>query len=151
MQLRAVFSKEVSFSLWQTGVVRHLKGLSWWLSGKESACNAGDTGDEGSIPGLERSPGGGPGKPLQCSCLENPMDRGAWWATVHGVTESDTTEQMSTPCANIWNLRSTTGNVERIVNAESSGLRLSTDHREEVSAGGPKFCVSKIIYLGPLP
>ena len=92
MQLRAVFSKEVSFSLWQTGVVRHLKGLSWWLSGKESACSAGDPGDEGSIPGLERSPGGGHGKQLQYSCLENSMDRGAWWATIHGVTESDMTE-----------------------------------------------------------
>ena len=51
--------------------------------GKESACN---TGDLGSIPGLGRSPGEGNGNPLQDSCLENPMDRGAWWATVHGVT-----------------------------------------------------------------
>ena len=49
---------------------------------KESACNAGTTGDVGSIPGLERSPGGGSGNPLQYSCLENPMDRGAWWPTV---------------------------------------------------------------------
>ena len=49
--------------------------------GKESACNAGDPG---SIPGLGRSPGEGNGNPLQYSCLENPMDRGAWWATVHG-------------------------------------------------------------------
>ena len=50
--------------------------------GKESACNAGDPG---SIPGLGRSPGEGNGNPLQYSCLENLMDRGAWWATVHGV------------------------------------------------------------------
>ena len=50
--------------------------------GKESACNAGDLG---SIPGLGRSPGEGNGNPLQYSCLENPMDRGAWWATVHRV------------------------------------------------------------------
>ena len=50
---------------------------------KESACNAGDPG---SIPGLERSPGEGNGSPLQYFCLENPMDRGAWQATVHGVT-----------------------------------------------------------------
>ena len=51
--------------------------------GKESACNAGDLG---SIPGSGRSPGEGNGNSLQYSCLENPMDRGVWWATVHGVT-----------------------------------------------------------------
>ena len=50
--------------------------------GKESTCDAGDVG---SVPGLGRSPGEGNDKPLQCSCLENPMDRGAWQATVHGV------------------------------------------------------------------
>ena len=55
--------------------------------GKESARNAGDLG---LIPGLERSPGEGNGNPLQYSCLENPMDRGAWQATVHGVTKSQT-------------------------------------------------------------
>ena len=52
---------------------------------KASACNAGDLG---SIPGLGISPGEGNGNPLQYSCLENPMDGGAWWATVHGVTKS---------------------------------------------------------------
>ena len=51
--------------------------------GKESACSAGDPG---SIPGLGRSPGEGNGNPLQYACLENPMGRGAWWSTVHGVT-----------------------------------------------------------------
>ena len=55
--------------------------------GKESACN---TGDLGLIPGLGRSPGEGTGNPLQCSCLENPMDRGAWRATLHGVSKSQT-------------------------------------------------------------
>ena len=55
--------------------------------GKVSACNAGDPG---SIPGLGRSPGEKKGNPLQYSCLENPMDRGAWRATVHGVTKSGT-------------------------------------------------------------
>ena len=58
--------------------------------GKESACNAGDTGDAGSIPGSGRSPGGRNVNPLQYSCLKNPMDRGAWWAPVHGVIESQT-------------------------------------------------------------
>ena len=53
--------------------------------GKESACNAGD---HGSIPGSGKSPGEGNGNPLQCFCLENSMDRGAWWATVHGVSRS---------------------------------------------------------------
>ena len=57
--------------------------------GKASAYNAGDLG---LIPGLGKSPGKGNGNPLQYSCLENPKDGGAWWATVHGVTESDTTE-----------------------------------------------------------
>ena len=52
---------------------------------KASACNVGDLG---SIPGSGRSPGEGNGNSLQYSCLENPMDRGAWWATVHGVTKS---------------------------------------------------------------
>ena len=47
-----------------------------------------NAGDLGSIPELARSPGGGHGNPLQISCLENPMGRGAWWATVHGVTKS---------------------------------------------------------------
>ena len=63
-------------------------GLPRWLSGKESSCNAGATGDRSSIPGSERSPGGGHGNPLQYSCLENLMDRGAWQATVQGVAKT---------------------------------------------------------------
>ena len=60
-------------------------GFSGGSDGKESTCNAGDLS---SIPGLGRSPGGGHGNPLQYSCLENPMDRGDWQATVHGVAKS---------------------------------------------------------------
>ena len=60
--------------------------------GKESACNEGDPG---SIPGLGRSAGGGNSSPLQYSCLGSHMDRGAWRATVYGVTKSDMTEQLT--------------------------------------------------------
>ena len=59
---------------------------------KNLPANSGDIRDVGLIPVLGRSPGGGFGNPLQYSCLENPMDRGAWWATVHGVTKSQTPE-----------------------------------------------------------
>ena len=57
---------------------------------KNSPDNAGDMRDVGSIPGSGRFPGEGSGNPLQCSCLENPMDRGTWWAIVHGVMKSRT-------------------------------------------------------------
>ena len=67
-------------------------GLPGGSDGKEYACNAGDPG---SILGLGRSPGEGNGYPLLYSCLENSIDRGAWWVTVHGVTELDKTEQPS--------------------------------------------------------
>ena len=62
-------------------------GFPGGSAGKESAHNAGDLG---SVPGLGRSPGEGKGYPFQYSGLENSMDRGAWWATVHGVTKSQT-------------------------------------------------------------
>jgi len=65
----------------------HTQGFPGGTSGKESNCNPLDLG---SITGRRRSPGEGNGNPLQYSCLENPMDRGAWWATVHGVTKSRT-------------------------------------------------------------
>ena len=57
---------------------------------KNPPANAGDIRDTGSLPMLERSLGGGHGNPLQYSCLENPMDRGAWWDTVHRLTKSQT-------------------------------------------------------------
>ena len=63
---------------------------------KNSPANAGDAGVSGSMSGLGRFPGEGNENPLQYSCLGNPMDRGSWWATVHGVSESDTTEHTCT-------------------------------------------------------
>ena len=56
--------------------------------GSDGKASAYKVRDPGSIPGLGRSPAEGNGNPLQCSCLENPMDGGAWWATVHGVAKS---------------------------------------------------------------
>ena len=68
----------------------NLNGLKGFPDGSEVKASARNAGDLGSIPGLGRSPGEGNGNPLQYSCLENPMDGGAWWATVHGVTKSRT-------------------------------------------------------------
>ena len=62
---------------------------------KNPPANTGDVRDTGSIPGSGRSPGGGHGHPLQCSCLETPTDGGAWRAAVRGVTEADETEGVS--------------------------------------------------------
>ena len=76
-----------------------LKGSQCEPSGsasKEFAYNTGDGRNVGSIPGSGRSPGKRNGNPLQYSCLENPMDRGAWWAPVRGCKELDTTERLST-------------------------------------------------------
>ena len=66
-------------------ILLYIRGLPWWLSGKESTCQCRDMG---LIPWLGRSPGEGNGNPLQYSWLENPMDMGAWWAIVQGVAKS---------------------------------------------------------------
>ena len=70
--------------------IKYISSLLYRSSSKESTCNAGDTGDLGLIIGSGRSPGTGNGNPLQYSCLENTMDRGAWWAVIHRVTKSQT-------------------------------------------------------------
>ena len=66
------------------------KVLPRWCSGQESACSTGDAREVGSVPGTGRFPGVGNAKLLQYSCPEKSMDRGAWWATVHGVAKSCT-------------------------------------------------------------
>ena len=74
---------------------------------KSLPASAEDAGDMGLIPGWERSPGRGNGNPLQYLCLGTPMDRGAWWATVHRVTESDTNKRLNTqaPRREAWLVR----------------------------------------------
>ena len=75
---------------WKYYIILCYLGFPSGSAGKESVCNAGASGVRGSISGSVRSPGGGNGNPLQYSCLENPMDREAWQATVHGVAKSQT-------------------------------------------------------------
>ena len=86
--LSEVLSEEVMFHSLILSICPHL--LNSYSVGKESACNARDAGDAGSIRVLGRSLGGGHGNPLQDSCLENLTDRGAWGATVHGVAKRRT-------------------------------------------------------------
>ena len=80
-------------------VISHVSWVSKWRSGKESACHCRDSGDMESIPGLGRSPAVGNGNPLQYACLENSMHRGGWWATVLGVTKSQTVLSIHAPWA----------------------------------------------------
>ena len=81
----------------------HNTGLPWWFSSKESAHTAGD---QGSIPGSGRSPGGGQGSPLHYPCLENPMDRGAWQPEVRSITQSPTwLKQLSSNSCSMHNIK----------------------------------------------
>ena len=95
----AIFFSILSFS---TYLYFDVSYSPWWASQvtlvvKNLPANAGDIRDADSIPGWGRSPGGGHSNPLQYLCLENPMDRGVWWAVVHGVTKSWTQlKQLST-------------------------------------------------------
>ena len=83
-----VDSKMIKMIIFMLCVFYHR--FPWWLSGKDSACNAGAAGDTGSIPGSGRSPGGRHGNPLQDSCLENSMDRGIWLAITPETARSRT-------------------------------------------------------------
>ena len=96
-QLLHWFYQILGFQL--LGTLSLWEGFPQWLSGKASTCNAGDTGDESLIPKLGRSPGEGNDYPLQYSRLENPMDRGARRAAVHGVAKSWTRWSMHTVVA----------------------------------------------------
>ena len=108
------------------------------LAVKSSLANGGDIRDKVSISGSGRSPGGGHGNPLQCSCLENPMDRGAWWATVHRVPNSWTWPKwlgMHTCKLLLLELRSSSCLAD-----SSSGQKVALESRWSVSAS--TFCYS---------
>ena len=93
-------SFSISFSL-----DYRIYGLPWWLGGKESACEVGAARDMGWIPGLGRSPGGGPGDPLQFCCLENPHgQRSLVGYTVHGITKSQTQLKQLSMCAHVGSI-----------------------------------------------
>ena len=76
------------FVVVNSAILSLVRGLPWWLISKEYACNAGAVGGVGSIPGSGRSPRGGHDNPLQYSCLENPLDKGAWRAVACSVAKS---------------------------------------------------------------
>ena len=97
----------------------YILGFPEGSSGKESPCSAGATGDVNSVPGSGRAPGGGNGNPFQYSCLGSPMDRGAWWATIHRVTTEHIHE---------------TNNKDLLYNTGNSSLVLYSDLKE----GNPK-------------
>ena len=80
------FFGTITLFIWLCHVHIWRQLTQWW----RIACDAGASGDVASIPGSGTSPGEGNGHPLQYSCLENPTDRGVWWATVHGVAKSQT-------------------------------------------------------------
>ena len=128
------------------------------LVAKNLPANAGDVRDLGSIPGLGKSPGGGHGNPLQYSCLENPMDRGAWLATVHGVANSRTRLKRrfhSIPCG--WwllyltvqyNPSSPAGRLSRFnAAAVPATVGLTDARREGYQEGVRQFWVPAPIFL----
>ena len=116
----------------QTITQFHLSHVLGDSDGKVSAYNAGDLG---SIPGSGRSPGEGNGNPLQYSCLENPMNGRAWWATVHGVAESDTTSLSHTSKVMLKILQA---RLQQYVNREhpdvQAGFRKGRGTRDQITS-----------------
>ena len=117
------------------------RGFPCGSDSKESVCSAGDPG---SIPGLGRSPGGGNGNPLQYSCLENPMDRGACRATVHGVTKS------WTRLRNINNLRYADDTTLMAESEELKSLLMKMKERSEKVGLKLNIQKTKIMASGPI-
>ena len=91
LRLCSLASRKLVFVNWGVGIVVQIWRDPGGSEGKESFCNAGDSGDTGSIPGLGISAREGNGNPIQYSCLDNPMNGGAWWVQFMGSQELDTT------------------------------------------------------------
>ena len=103
---------------------------------KNLPIDAGDVRHSALIPGLGRSPGGGHGNPLQYSCLENPMDRGAWWATAHNITKNQTYNwsNLAGMCSLGRKIEKSTGNhkiPKILINAERFKHRLLGKHKRQ--------------------
>ena len=119
-------------------------GLPWWLSVKYPPANTGDTGVAGLIPGSGRSPGEGNGNPLQYSCLGNPMDRVAWWATVHRVwvghdlvTKQQQQQNVSYPADCLLASSSSTGPPTHHHGLRACHLGRSSTHQDQPGRAQP--------------
>ena len=112
---------------------------------KNLPATAGDAGDTGSIPGSGRSPGGGHGNPLQYSCLENPMERGAWWATVQGVTET-------TECVHTHTLHSPRHHSQKRLSSRmhTHARTHARTHAHTLPISGPLHCSSLCLLFAGL-
>ena len=127
------------------------------LGVKNLPANAGDIRDTGLIPVSGRSPGGGLGYPLQYTCLENPKDRGAWWATVHRVTKSWTQLKWLSMHAQVVKVKSDvvkkkyclgTWNVLKRKRNQRSNCQHSLDHRESKGTPKPLYCLLRNLHAG---
>ena len=114
-----------------------------WSSGSmvEPTCNAGNARNVGLISGSGRSPGRGHGNPVQSSCLENPMDRGAWWATVHGVAKSQTCLSTHTAHTQIHNPLSVSLQKEGNLDTNTQGEGRPCDDRGRLLSN---VCASQV-------
>ena len=123
--------------------------LRWFPRGavvKNPPANAGGTRDLGSIPGLGRSPGKGHDDPLQHFCLENSMDKGGWWATVHGVAESDMTEHACTH--GHLSLQGSNHGLLQLLTFNTPGMECRVESRNEALWGKLAGQVFRQIFLG---
>ena len=114
--------------------------------GSDSKASACDAEDPGSIPGSGRSPGEGNGNPLQYSCLENPMDEGAWWATVHGVAKSQTRLSDFTSLQKIQTV-SLPSRGKRIIKLIKKSMILYTFFHLEIDTCFTYTCMSTYVYV----